>query len=232
MYETTGYATGGSYKKCEHTGEEYIYQTEDGLVTLAGADKYGIEPGYADLILDFAEVMDLTKKFVKPIAPADWQQLNNFMLPTATVVPCSWADQGAPTVGLGFWIGAWSLMRKMAKESQLGSIHTICCCFGGHGRTGTGLCSLIIADSMMGVKEAVDLVRSLHCDKAVESQAQMRYLTKLVAARGAWRKQQKAMKGKGVVNAVKETPTPAVAKAEDDKGEVPASTVDGTVVIP
>jgi hypothetical protein len=56
----------------------------------------------------------------------------------------------------------------------------ICCCTGGHGRTGTGLSALLVASGMDAV-ESVLFVRTNYCNDAVESEAQERYLSHMHA---------------------------------------------------
>lgn len=62
-------------------------------------------------------------------------------------------------------------------------------CIGGHGRTGTVLAALVSV--MAGEKDAITYVRDHYCKKAVESQAQIRFLathygvTEVTASKGA-----------------------------------------------
>ena len=61
-----------------------------------------------------------------------------------------------------------------------------CGCIGGHGRTGTMLSALVCV--MTGEKDAIKYVRREYCPKAVESEAQVNFLTKhfgIVAAKPA-----------------------------------------------
>lgn len=47
-------------------------------------------------------------------------------------------------------------------------------CIGGHGRTGTVLAALV--KEMMGIDDAITYVRENYCQKAVESESQVRFL--------------------------------------------------------
>ena len=80
------------------------------------------------------------------------------------------------------------------------SSRTIICCHGGHGRTGTALASMIIADpkwekssekillgsghsSKYKVTDVIDYIRDRHCNKAIETTGQEDYLEKLLSQR-------------------------------------------------
>jgi protein-tyrosine phosphatase len=57
---------------------------------------------------------------------------------------------------------------------------TVCCCVGGHGRTGTALAALMLAtDPQITAKESINNVRKLHCENAIESDVQEKYLAQL-----------------------------------------------------
>ena len=65
------------------------------------------------------------------------------------------------------------LVNWTAKQLQGGKkVH--CGCIGGHGRTGTFLSALVC--TMAGEKDAISYVREHYCDKAVESQTQVKFL--------------------------------------------------------
>lgn len=85
------------------------------------------------------------------------------------VLRFDWPDMTAPThVPIRFW----------QRLLQLIPEHTAIACVGGHGRTGTALAALLIADGM-GAEQAIRLVRTKHCDRAIETPGQEAYLRKL-----------------------------------------------------
>ena len=80
-------------------------------------------------------------------------------------------DMGIPPVGFEFWKELYALL-------PLG--RTVCCCVGGHGRTGTALAALILAgDPERSWEEAAEIVRENHCSNAIESDLQETYLKAL-----------------------------------------------------
>lgn len=86
-------------------------------------------------------------------------------------------DMKIPPVGFSFWKELWNLLPKG---------RTVCCCVGGHGRTGTALAALLLAaDKQLDAKAAISLVRKKHCEKAIESSMQERYLKLLAKERDA-----------------------------------------------
>lgn len=83
-----------------------------------------------------------------------------------------WQDGGTPPVLATFWLALVKLCRQ--EEAPL-VIH----CLGGHGRTGTALAALLIAVDGVVATEAIDRVRALHCDRAIETASQETYLEDL-----------------------------------------------------
>ena len=84
-------------------------------------------------------------------------------------------DMGVPPVGYAFW-------ERLAVLLPVGRV--VCCCFGGHGRTCTALAALMIAtDLKITAKEAIKNVRDLHCENAIESSTQEKYLELLAKER-------------------------------------------------
>lgn len=65
---------------------------------------------------------------------------------------------------------AWTALQLIAgKKVHVG-------CIGGHGRTGTFLAALVT--HMTGEKDSITYVRKNYCDHAVESESQVKFLTK------------------------------------------------------
>ena len=75
-----------------------------------------------------------------------------------------------------FWRSALRLMHKACPQGG----HVIVTCFGGHGRTGTCLASILIAHSARTAQSAIDFIREKHCDAAIETTAQEEYLAWLM----------------------------------------------------
>jgi len=87
------------------------------------------------------------------------------------VLDIKWEDMGVPPLDFFFWKDLWSILPNG---------RTVVCCFGGHGRTGTGLaCLLMAADKSINAEKATSVVHAKHCDNAIESSSQEKYLEKI-----------------------------------------------------
>lgn len=81
-----------------------------------------------------------------------------------------WPDFGTPRVKLSFW----KALHEYIVEKGW---YTVCFhCQMGHGRTGTALAAMLIANEGYSAQDAVETLRSSYCDEAVESAEQSIYL--------------------------------------------------------
>lgn len=142
------------YKRC--------YESHKPLVLGEGIQVYGGSCGSpiitdADVYVGF----DLSMKRSDKSFP--WEPGESFLY----YIP----DMHAPSdPGSFIKLVDWLVVQLTAqKKVHLG-------CIGGHGRTGTVLSAL--ASVMLGEKEAIDYVRQNYCPKAVESEAQVKFLMK------------------------------------------------------
>lgn len=88
-------------------------------------------------------------------------------------IKLSWKDYGVPRLGKGDWEILVKELRAEVKRLEVKKI--LVCCVGGHGRTGTALA--ILAGLMGAVKDdPVKFIRENYCKKAVESNAQLKYV--------------------------------------------------------
>lgn len=149
------------------------------LVLSGGRKLYGaqgakiVNGGHLDLILDCAGHVQTPKAFVKAsgTGAGKYRKLNGLVWPD--VVRLDWPDMTAPTkVGIKFWQELHRLLPQ----------HTAVACMGGHGRTGTALAALLVADGMGG-QAAIDRVRKEHCPRAIETKEQEEYIRGLAKAR-------------------------------------------------
>jgi hypothetical protein len=87
------------------------------------------------------------------------------------MIPCP--DYRYPKVKASFWeaIHAYAVNKGYADVC----VH----CVGGHGRTGTVLCAMMIANKGMTTRQAITKVRTEYCRHAVESDIQVEYLREL-----------------------------------------------------
>ncbi len=160
---------------CQHDGQDVLFEDRD--ITLGGARGYDVDYTATSLVIDLAGVFAKDYKSFLKKAPRAWKELLKGHYPEPEIIELAWPDFHAPCVGLDFWQKVWANLPKG---------HTIVCCMGGHGRTGTCLAALmLVADPNMSSKEAIDIVRQNHCSKAIENKEQEEYLHDLAAERDA-----------------------------------------------
>jgi len=84
-----------------------------------------------------------------------------------------WPDFSVPLVDPDFWRALHNYVMRKNWE------HVCFHCEAGHGRTGTALCSMLIALCGYSALDAVGHVRSIYCEEAVETWEQSTYLQEL-----------------------------------------------------
>src|SRR5262245_3012735 len=109
---------------------------------------------------DFPGIIDLLKftsdKNPAPVNPHIYKLLQ-----------IKWWDRQAPPVGPEFWVKLYEQL-----EGDIGIN-----CQGGHGRSGTALCSLMmVASPDYTPLDAIIHLRAVHCPRAIEGLAQHDYL--------------------------------------------------------
>lgn len=199
-----------TYCKVIHDGEEVIFR--HGKKSIGGARGDELDINRADLIVDlsgtFASRIERAKRDRDAAArfvlsgPERFQKLAKYIKPDfenldnlPEILRLDWRDMSVPPVGLNFWREMWKLIPDG---------HTIFCCMGSHGRTGTALASMVLASNpKVSSGESMQMIWDRHCEDAIETDSQMEYLRRLAAARpngdGADRAEhKKARKGKGV----------------------------------
>lgn len=166
-----------------HPGDKVVYETKGGQ-KLYASNTHSLKEysGNWDLIIDLAAICRLEpssnnyfikRKSTKRFHALDVHTTTDKFTPIPSeVLALDWPDMGAPKCTLEFWT---TLLGMLPAK-------TVVACIGGHGRTGTCLCSLMIADGV-SIYDAVPHVRKEHCEKAVESLSQMDYLYNLYVGR-------------------------------------------------
>src|SRR5207249_4917982 len=130
---------------------------------------------------DLGHVTDEPKKLIASGSPPEWLALNQLVKPLAKVIRFAWTDQRAPKgVPCRFWQSALKLICHTLPKGG----HVIATCVGGHGRTGTCLAALLLCATDRSANSAIDFIRETHCEKAIETLEQERYLEWLVKDRG------------------------------------------------
>lgn len=159
------------------------------MKSVGGASGGDLDPACADFVVDCAGVYSASRTGPTFV---DAENCNERFLSLENhvhapdLLELNWRDMGIPPVGLGFWVQLWALL-------PMG--HTIVCCHGGHGRTGTALAALaLIADPASQAGSMIDMVRADHCLSAIETSDQESYIFSLQEARDAQTKKNGAKK--------------------------------------
>lgn len=122
----------------------------------------GASLSHLDLLIDMSGSVK-PKAFAKR---GSWggRELNAVAFPQ--VLSLDWPDMTAPTwVGARFWLKLLSLLPS----------HVCISCVGSHGRTGTAMACLMVANGM-SPERAIATVREKHCKHAIETQGQQAYI--------------------------------------------------------
>lgn len=181
-YGATG-TTGSSYKPaptCKHDRDGDLFKLEDGLTILPVSyrDVKYLESEQVDVGLYWYDRWS-RNVMVTPGLSVPWAPP---MLTQQVVV--DWPDMGVPTDdALMLDIVKWTLS-EAAKGVRFETA-----CMGGHGRTGTYLAMLLVAQGITPGR-AIVRVRE-HCDKCIETEKQAHYVAhfyKLVHGNEVWRK--------------------------------------------
>lgn len=168
-----------TYKVCEH---EPSHVTEINGISFWAATHKEIKPGNIPagaLVINNGGPSSLKTKFTpKSIfkkLPPGWDSLNKSPYREtleADEIYMEWRDFAAPPLKPEFWGILWDAIQTQ------GYTDIVFTCLGGHGRTGTSLCSVLIAAGLTA-EEAVTTIRSNYCSQAVENDDQAEYLVML-----------------------------------------------------
>jgi hypothetical protein len=155
------------FKICVHSGNVAVMQIRG--ITIYGAKLDQISDSDSRLLLNCSG-SDLAKNLIT--VPDNY---SNLLTQTYArrVINMNWRDQGIPAVKPEFWI---ALIDAMIANNDH---DLVIFCIGSHGRTGTAMASLIIANLGLSASDAVNFVRNRHCAQCIESDAQIRYLQRL-----------------------------------------------------
>lgn len=157
---------------CTHRGTTAIVLADGRVLSGAQGAKLN-EPGAAasfDLVIDCAGLVS-GGKFIRKSTNPKYRGLNVYAFPD--VIELHWPDMTAPTqIGYRFWHKLHGMLPQ----------RTCVACMGSHGRTGTALACLLVADGMDAAR-AIDVVRKEHCQRAIETPAQEAYVKAIAAQR-------------------------------------------------
>lgn len=176
MFGTHNYGSTSDWwaKQHDHEGKTPVYES-NGKILYAGNGRGVDETADTwDLIIDLASQLPYENPHgcIKERSHKRFDRLRKWMIAPkkvqADVLSLDWPDMGTLPVTLDFWLELWGMLPAK----------TLAMCVGGHGRTGTCLAALMIADGI-DYYSAIDHVRTHHCKDAIESVNQTRYLHNL-----------------------------------------------------
>jgi len=158
---------------CSHLGQEIVTVLSTGTRIYAAQGMKLTTQGmsHLDLVLDCAGMVKASRPFVQVGRGKRWAGLNRSVGPD--VVKLDWPDMTAPThVGIRFWM---DLVKALPRKVCIA-------CMGAHGRTGTAIAAILVADGMDG-DQAIRTVRKEHCPRAIETVEQEQYIRALAQDR-------------------------------------------------
>lgn len=175
----------GNY--CDHTPDpdKPLWVAPDNSIGLFVADAEGIREAQDkfDYIVDCGDVLNVwspiaglptlsgDSALIKALTPSlnepDKQTKNPH---TYKLLKIKWYDRQAPPVKPEFWVKLYEQIQKRGGD-------LVTNCQGGHGRSGTAFCALMMVGSPdYGSLDAIVHLRALHCARAIEGVAQHEYL--------------------------------------------------------
>ena len=125
-------------------------------------------------------VLNLSGQSIIPENVVEFNELAKelFGEPYSIVIPeiaIDWPDYGIPPLSKDFW--NWLIEKLESYYKKIGHVHLLCCCVGGHGRTGT---ALAILGSLLNIipqdQDPLKFVRNNYCKRAIETEKQTQYI--------------------------------------------------------
>ena len=153
-----------SYIRCLHPPKVEVFKSSN--ITFFGSNFYIEEDNFKEnvLILDLAGVMQANSFLNMESILPPWQKTK--------ILKLSWQDFEIPLVSKTDWQRIKDFILEMSKQYE--EVEVICCCEGGHGRTGTALA--ILSNFFLAKRRPVLFIRKVYCDKAVETIRQEKYV--------------------------------------------------------
>lgn len=182
-YTTT---TKTTWKPPCHTGQNKIFTTTTGIDVYGGGRNrnggwWKCSP-MVDLAIGPDETMRPVNKSIltgSTVVPDGWscEKFVGGIDPPKYIIDMDFPDFGVPQVSKLFW---YALCDDIV-EHGIKSVSTQCA--GGHGRTGVQLAILFyllnaddVRATIADAGQLIELIRELHCDHAVETTEQQRYI--------------------------------------------------------
>lgn len=171
-------------KHKNHTNSAVTVPCHEGVREIVGVGKSKVYAGKFSDVSDFndwALMIELSDRYgtistedVVTVNKEARDMLPAFLVevPRVPIIRLNWPDYGTPRLSREWWLAFVKFLEGQEGDIGVG-------CTGGHGRTGTFL-SILIGLTEPEVKNPVAEVRERHCKKAVESNAQIRYIQRMV----------------------------------------------------
>jgi len=171
-----------------HTGQPLVFTTDTGINVYAGGKNRSGGWHKMDFIPDLAMGPDETlvyslKSNDRTVVPDGFtcgEHVGKPLTPPP-IIALDFPDFGIPKVGPKFW---YALAHDIV-DLELKNISVQCA--GGHGRTGIQLCILYyllndddVKSSITDAAQLIELIRDMHCVKAVEGFNQQSYIARIL----------------------------------------------------
>ncbi len=164
-----------TYEKHNHKPQLVI--DYEGLKVYAGT-KWDSEPYFKDMDI-VANCTGFRTREFRADGPHElcgilkkYEHYSSKPKPKFEEIVLDWPDYGAIDLPVEFW-------KDLVIEVKSRGGKLLCCCVGGHGRTGTAICAIMITHLGYTAKDAIEWVRTNYCKRAVESVSQEEYLGSL-----------------------------------------------------
>ncbi len=163
---TTSFGGRGGWSTCSHNGIKQVAQIGESKIHIGGI--YALQSVHGiELLVQCTDGKVHTAR-EDAVIPDRYAKLREYMRggPKDTII-IPWPDGGLPPVQPEFW-------GELERLLPAGKV--VFACIGGHGRSGTALAAMLIQHFKCTAQYAIRLVRQNHCDDAIETHGQEKYL--------------------------------------------------------
>lgn len=172
-YKRGKWDKGQTYSLCRHDPEP-VFAIDDIIYSACSGSR--VDASWDGTLVNLKGDTHLVRAKPTVVTSPDWEELKKYADPGKTwpdTVVVDWRDGGAPPVKREFW----QKLHEMLVERES---NPLLYCIGGHGRTGTALCALMLVSGYVEtVTDAVHHIRINYCEETVETWAQEKYLYNL-----------------------------------------------------
>jgi len=170
----------GSYKNC-HKGPVLVMDNGEGLKIYGSSRSEANSHFYEfDLVIGLGEKVNPDLNVYANVRSILLDRLISKYYKRTEHIVLAWPDMGVPKLSRDFWLELVEVLKKKGRDRNRSKngYKVLFHCMGGHGRTGT---ALAIMGSLVGKWEGdlTDIVREKHCEKAVETDGQIKYIEKV-----------------------------------------------------